>query len=196
MVGTAPGISRAVFIVAAAWFLIALTVGYLRLLEPAPRIVNQVILVALTAGLMLAFWRVRPFHNWVSSLPLHALILFHLVRFVGIYFLVLYRRGELPFAFAVPGGCGDIAVAITALLVAGLLMNNPASRRIILLWNLLGLVDILFVVITAARLGLANPDSMLALTRLPLSLLPTFIVPLIISSHILIFYRLTRRPSA
>src|SRR3954451_23077044 len=108
MAGTAPKSFRSIFIVVAVWFLVAVTVGYLRLLEPAPRVVNQIVLVALTAGLLLAFWQIRAFHDWVSSLPLRALIWLHLVRFVGIYFLILYRRGELPFAFAVPGGCGDI----------------------------------------------------------------------------------------
>ncbi|MDB6113016.1 MAG: hypothetical protein JWR69_4766 [Pedosphaera sp.] len=194
MVGTASRISRTVFIAVSVWLLIALAAGYLRLLEPAPRVAIQGILVALTAGVLLAFWKIRSFHDWLMALSLRALILFHAVRFIGLYFLVLYRRGELPFAFAVPGGYGDIAVAITALLVAGCLLNNPASRRIILTWNLLGLIDILLVVVTAARLGLAKPDSMLALTRLPLSLLPTFIVPLIITSHLIIFYRLRRSP--
>jgi hypothetical protein len=51
----------------------------------------------------------------------------------------------------------------------------------------------LFVVATAARLGLAEPSSMAALLRLPLSLVPTFLVPLIIASHILIFVRLARQ---
>ena len=45
-------------------------------------------------------------------------------------------------------------------------------RRLYLAWNLLGLVDILFVVVTAARFGIVNPDSMKRLFVLPLSLLP------------------------
>jgi hypothetical protein len=53
-------------------------------------------------------------------------------------------------------------------------------------------VDILFVVLTAARLALAEPQSMAALLRFPLSLVPTFQVPLIIASHILLFARLRR----
>ena len=51
-------------------------------------------------------------------------------------------------------------------------------------------IDILFVVASAARSGLTDPPSMIELTRLPLSLLPTFIVPLIIASHIVVFVRL------
>jgi hypothetical protein len=60
----------------------------------------------------------------------------------------------------------------------------------------LGLLDILFVVATAARLGLAAPASMQALLRLPLCLLPTFLVPLIITSHVLLAIRLARAGQA
>jgi hypothetical protein len=60
----------------------------------------------------------------------------------------------------------------------------------------LGLIDILFVVATATRLAVADPDSLNALLRLPLSLLPTFLVPLIIAGHVFVFWRLTRREPA
>jgi hypothetical protein len=103
----------------------------------------------------------------------------HVVRFVGFYFLVLHARGELPRAFAVPGGWGDIATATLALMVSTLSADTRLGKSAYLAWNIFGLLDILFVVATATRLGLANPDSMRALTHLPLSLLPTFIVPLI-----------------
>jgi hypothetical protein len=56
-------------------------------------------------------------------------------------------------------------------------------------WNPIGLADILFVVATAGRLALADPTSMRALTVLPLSLRPTFLVPITIASHVLILAR-------
>ncbi|MDB6125587.1 MAG: hypothetical protein JWQ71_4580 [Pedosphaera sp.] len=187
-----PKSSRTIIIVGLVWLLIALTIGYLRLLEPVPRAINQVILLVLTFSLLIAFYKSQAFHVWVMGLPLRALILVHVVRFVGFYFLFLYRRGELPYAFAVQGGWGDILVATTAIIVAMFVGAKPRRPYLVLAWNTLGLIDILMVVITAGRLGLSNPDSIVALTRLPLSLLPTFVVPLIIFTHIVIFYRVRK----
>ena len=65
-------------------------------------------------------------------------------------------------------------------------------RGPVLAWNVFGLVDIVLVVATATRLGVADPGSMRALLELPLSLLPTFLVPIIIATHIIIFARLAR----
>ena len=71
-------------------------------------------------------------------------------------------------------------------------LADATRTRAITIWNVVGLIDILLVVATAARLGLQDPDQMRALTVLPLSLLPTFLVPLIISTHVIIFFRLRR----
>ncbi len=176
-----------------AWLAAAITLGasglLLKLRPPAP----QLVLASLTAGVLVAGAKVPALRDWSRSVDVPALVAFHLTRFVGAYFIVLFRRGELPFAFAVPGGWGDMLVAAAALLLlASGAPVSPARRAAYAAWNLVGLLDILFVVATAARLGLANPESMQALLRLPLSLLPTFLVPLIIASHVLIAVRLRR----
>lgn len=129
---------------------------------------------------------------WVMQVDLRILVGLHLTRFVGYGFLLLYGRGELPWAFAVPGGWGDIAVATGAalLLISFLPAETDLARGLVTLWNALGLVDILFVVGTAMRLMSIDPGSMAALNHLPMSLLPTFLVPLIIVTHVIIFARL------
>ncbi len=156
--------------------------------------VPQLIIVVLTAAVVVAAVAVPAVRAWVFSVDVRRLVALHLTRFVGIYFLVLHTRGELPGAFALPAGWGDIAVATLALVL--LVIGPPATRArrtAYRVWNLLGLVDILFVVATATRLGLADPTSVRALLRLPLSLLPTFLVPLIIASHLLLAERLSAR---
>jgi hypothetical protein len=179
------------------WLVVAVTLGASGRLEALQPPVPQLTLIALTAGALLATARIPAVRAWALSVDVRILVAFHVTRFVGSYFLVLYRRGELPYAFAVPGGWGDILVASLALL---LLLSGPPDtvrrRRAYVAWNVLGLLDILFVVATAARLGLADPASMQALLRLPLCLLPTFLVPLIITSHVLLAIRLARAGQA
>ena len=174
------------------WLIAAILAGRLLLLQHMPPPAVQGILLGLTLLLVLAYRGSALFRVWANALPLRLIVLLHVTRFVGFYFLWLYQRGGLPYAFAVPGGIGDIIVALLALVV-GLAPLSPATRlRAISIWNFIGLIDILMVVMSAARLGLADPGSMRALTALPLSLLPTFLVPLIIATHVLIFVRLRR----
>jgi hypothetical protein len=156
--------------------------------------VPQVVLVGLTV-LVLGAVVVRPrFRGWLRALHLRWLIALHLTRFVGLYFLVLYYRdGALPYAFAVPGGWGDTLVAALAIGLLAAARKLETRRALVGIWNALGLIDILLVVATASRLALADPDSMNALLRLPLSLLVTFLVPLIIASHVVVFWRLGTR---
>lgn len=188
---TEPIHSMKILVVALVWFLLALLIGASGLLASIPPPFPQAFLFSLVIVLLLLFWRSFLFREWLLSVDIRVLVLIHLSRFVGIYFLVLYSRGDLPYAFAVPGGWGDIAVAATAIPVSLFLQNEGAiSRRILFLWNVFGLVDILLVIATASRLAMANPESMVALTRLPLSLLPTFLVPIIVFTHIIIFVRL------
>jgi len=176
--------------VLSVWFLLAVAAGatglVARLRPPAP----QALLIVLTVAVLIACVKIPTVKAWVAALPLERLVALHVTRFVGIYFLVLYREGLLPFAFAVPGGWGDIIVAASAL--ALLLIAQPFTARpwLIFAWNTLGFFDIVFVVLTAARLASPASNSMAMLLRLPLSLLPTFLVPLILATHILIFARL------
>ena len=186
--------SRTVLLLGLGWLLVATglgAAGIVRTLRPpaAPLVVFGLTVVVLAAG-----WLLVGFRAWLSAIDERWLVGLHLTRFVGAYFLYLYGQGQLPYAFAVPGGWGDIAVASLAaiLLVAG--PPRDARRRwAYIVWNVFGLADILYVVVTAARLATADPESMVALLRLPLSLLPTFLVPLIVASHVVLGVRLARQ---
>jgi hypothetical protein len=144
----------------------------------------------LTALVLLACWKIGPIRVWVLNVDLRCLVLFHLTRlFAGAYFLVLCQRAQLPCAFAIRAGWSDIIVAVLTLAVVAA-MRTEFAKTLLLIWNTIGLLDIILVVFSALRFGLMDWQSMRALRELPLSLLPTFLVPLIIASHVLIFIRL------
>ena len=144
----------------------------------------------LTALALIACWKIGPIRVWALNVDLRWLVLFHLLRLVaGVYFLVLCQRATLPCAFAMRAGWGDIIVAVLTLAVVAA-MRTEFAKTLLLIWNTIGLLDIIFVVFSALRFGLTDWQSMRALRELPLSLLPTFLVPLIIASHVSIFIRL------
>jgi len=147
----------------------------------------------LTALALIACWKIGPIGVWALNVDLRWLVLFHLLRLVaGVYFLVLCQRAKLPCAFAMRAGWGDIIVAVLTLAVLAA-MRTEFAKTLLLIWNTIGLLDIIFVVFSALRFGFTDWQSMQALRELPLSLLPTFLVPLIIASHVLIFIRLAAR---
>lgn len=185
---------RRYVVVGLLWLVAALGLGATGHVASWRPPVPQLVLLGLTALLLAAVVALPRFRRWLVTLDLRWLVAVHLTRFVGLYFLILYYRDRaLPRAFAVPGGWGDIIVATMAfalLSAGGRLETKP---RLVGTWNALGLLDILFVVVTASRLALADPDSMSALLRLPLSLLVTFLVPIIIADHVVVFWRLRAR---
>jgi hypothetical protein len=174
------------------WFGAAVAAGQFRWLQRLPPFGPPAVILGLTALVLLAYFRLAAVRAWVDAIDLRGLVLFHVTRFVGIYFLVLYQRGELPRAFALPAGFGDIIVATMALPVALAPLEAGPRRRAIRIWNVVGFADMLLVIVTAARVNLAHPLQLRPLTHLPLSLLPTFLVPLILATHIIIFVRIAR----
>ncbi len=180
-----------VLILCSLWLILAVLAGMSGIVSTLVPPFPQIVLAGLLILLIVLFLFVPGFKAWCLSVNIRVLILFHITRFVGVYFLILYSLGRLPYDFAVPGGWGDIIIAVAA--IALTLFSRGKVKpgwAIIMLWNLAGLLDILFVVFTAASLAMSDPGSMSELLKFPLSLLPTFVVPLIIFTHLVIFMRL------
>ena len=170
------------------WFLIALSVSYVGLLARAP-VPPPAIAFAGTA-VALVVWRFPPVREYIRRGGPRPLVAFHLTRGVaGAYFLYLSSRGDLPSGFAMLAGWGDIVVAIGA--VGVLRFCTPVLTRgqeiALLAWNAAGLADILLVLSNGVRLFLADPAVAARFAELPLALLPTFVVPLVIASHVVLF---------
>lgn len=114
----------------------------------------------------------------------------HTFRVAGGVFLVVLALGELPAVFAVPAGVGDIAIGVTAPLVAWRL-SRRGDRRGAVWFNLMGIADLLIAVGVAYFAGLgatnllnASPTTE-AVSVLPLVLVPTTAVPLAVALHVI-----------
>ena len=177
------------------WFVLACALGASGRLSAITAPWPQAMIGAITLAIVLTGALHPGLRAWLAHVNLRGFVAFHVTRFIGIAFLVLSARGELSRAWAIPAGWGDIVVALGALLIA-LIMRDPQARPGLLgLWNVVGFADIVLVVVTAARTGLGDPASMAPLFRFPMSLVPTFIVPFVIASHLLVFWRLGRGAS-
>jgi hypothetical protein len=134
----------------------------------------------------------------LASVPLPALISVHAIRIVGFLFLLLLAAGRISSPFASSAGWGDIIAGATAVPVAWALSTRGAGVRwLVLLWNSFGLLDLL----AAATLGMTSapgsplqlffdPPGSTAMGTLPWALIPVFLVPQLIVSHLAIYRRL------
>ncbi len=194
-VPSTPARTRSVLIGAAIWLAIAIAVSFAGLPQKLTPPVPQIVILILTIGL-LSFGRLyAPFHSWIVSVDLRGIVGFHVLRaLAGAGFLWAAAHTTLSPDFARMAGYGDIIVAILAL--AAIIMISPLradAPLFYVIWNTLGLIDIMLVVVTAARLAMDDPASMKVLLQPPFSLLPLFVVPIVIASHIWIFERLLKR---
>ncbi|MBL9199224.1 MAG: hypothetical protein JNL39_01905 [Opitutaceae bacterium] len=172
------------------WFACALAAGHLLLLQRVPAATLPALAAALAAFLALIALRIGVVRTWVNALDLRLLVLVHLTRFTGLYFLDLGSEGVLGRSFAVPTGIVDLVVATMALPLVFAPLEESARRRATTIWNIVGLAGLLFALGSALRLSFTEPVQLRMMTILPLSLWPTFLAPLLLGSHIAIFARL------
>lgn len=125
-----------------------------------------------------------------DRIEMRALVLFHSIRApIGVGFFVLHATSGLDATFTRVAGWGDLLVG---LLVPLAVLALPSRPRLALAWNALAFVDIIAAFFTAQRALLfsGHPESMGALLSFPGPLLPFVIVPLVITTHLLLFKRL------
>ena len=190
----APASSRAVLIGGLVWLALAITIGASGLFALLPPPGPQIIILALTIAAIATTTWVPAVRAWVDILPLRWLVGMHGVRFVGVVFLVLSAQGALSPIFAARAGGGDIAAAVGALaLVASGAPRTSPHRWAYLAWNTFGLLDLVVAVGTATLVVLRGDiPGMEPIVRLPLVLVPTFFVPLLFASHIVIYRRVAK----
>jgi len=111
-------------------------------------------------------------------------------RFGGLGFLALTTYNVLPGVFAWPVGLGDVAIGATAPVLALAVARNAqiVTSRLFVVWNLLGILDLVVAVGTATLVSWfgigADNASIGPMAQLPLLLIPAFLVPSFAMLHI------------
>ncbi|HEY7654427.1 MAG TPA: hypothetical protein VIG07_16550 [Methylomirabilota bacterium] len=147
----------------------------------------QVLLTFVVYGLV-ARWYVSP---RLAVLPLGAalqpLLVLHALRHLGLVFLVPTVVGPaLPASFAGPAAYGDLLAGLLALAAMGALRaRSGIAIPLTWLFNVVGLLDL----VNAFYQGLSNDVQLGAAYYIP-----TFIVPALVITHLMIFRMLVRHP--
>ena len=172
-----------------AWFIFVL---FLSAFHGFKNDANRIGLAVAAAALIplvvfsLCFAASEKFRQFCLSLNPQILTLAQTGRILGFTFVLLEAHSVLPAIFALPAGYGDMAIGLTATLAAWKLAD-PSHRNSFILWQALGITDLVTAVSVGTTAPLLSPHSpsMVAMTVLPLSLVPTFLVPLFFIFHVI-----------
>ena len=184
-----------------AWFMAALVAGALGVVnQPGrPPLALAGFLGVPIAGFVLAYLASPSLRAFTETIPLSLLVGSHLWRFVGLGFVVGWLAGALPAGFGIPEGFGDIIAAAGALILLPGARKDAVHRGWLLAWNIFGSLDL----VSAITMGVLFSDgpagflhtatsSTALMTTFPVSLIPTFFVPLFMLVHALTFRRIAR----
>jgi hypothetical protein len=146
-----------------------------------------------------AYWMSRRFREFVLAADLRLITGIQAWRAAGFGFLALYAYGVLPGLFALPAGLGDIAIGVTAPWIILALIRQPsfATSRTFVVWNVLGLLDLVVAVSTGAlsstlATGIAGEITTRPMGELPLLLIPAYLVPVFIMLHLTALFQVRR----
>lgn len=188
--------------VLAVWFGLVYALGAGQAFARPQASVPLPILVAVLVPLALfivAYRGWRSFRELVLAADLRLLTAVQSWRVGGFAFLALEAHGLLPGLFAWPAGWGDIAIGATAPWVMLSLTRRPTfvRSRLFAFWNIAGILD-LVVAVGAGVLssgvvpGLAGDVTTAAMSRLPLVLVPAYLVPLFVMLHLVALFQARR----
>jgi hypothetical protein len=147
------------------------------------------VLLSFVLFTLIARWYVSP---RLAPLPvdraLQPLLVLHATRHMGLVFLVpTVVGGTLPTAFAAAAAYGDLLAGVLALAaLVALRARSPVAMPLTWLFNVAGLVDL----VNAFYQGLIHDVQLGAAYYIP-----TFIVPALVVTHVMMFGLLLRHPA-
>ncbi len=183
--------NRATFILTAyvvlIWFLLVLSGSLLGTFAQSPLVFYLMIggpVALYVAGYLLS----DAFRRHVRSLvgDPFGITALQVYRVLGVSMAIQAQRHALPAVFGLPAGFGDLFIGVTALLAAAAFSSGTKSgKAVFVLWNVLGLLDLIIAVSTATLAASTqfSPVTMASMRLYPLSLVPAFGVPLAFLLH-------------
>lgn len=175
------------------WFVLAIVLSASGALQDIPSAVPLVLgFVVPASGYFALYFASAGFRRFVFDQNLRLVTLALASRTCGAIFFVKYAEGVLPGRFAIPTGISDVAVGLTAVVAAFRLVSNAgAAKRGFVTWHLFGILGL----IVSGSLGiltspmpaglLATTPTSQAMNSLPLSLVPTFLGPVVLILHLM-----------
>ncbi len=134
----------------------------------------------------------------IDSLSLKMLTYLHIVRIpVEIVLFLLFLDKQIPQLMTFEGRNFDILAGISAPIMAYLVFEKQLlSKKILLIWNFIGLALLLNIVVNAIlsaptplqQFAFEQPN--VAILKFPIVWLPSFIVPVVLLSHLVAIRRL------
>ncbi|MGE3164081.1 MAG: hypothetical protein AB7O52_04200 [Planctomycetota bacterium] len=197
-----PGLS--VWLVVALWGALMWVAGEFDLWRTLPRVgpaspLQLAILLPILAGAVVMAG-VRSVRRAIERLDVTWLVGFQCFRVLGASHLVTWGLGLMAGGFAVPVGLGNLAVALAAVaLLPGVARGLPGWERRVVLLTLCGLAEFAMTVLLAifGFLGVATPldpppvlERYASIAQPPISLFPTFLIPLFSLVHVATLVRL------
>lgn len=153
-----------------------------------------------TIVLILSVFISKKGRSWTQTLSIKTLTLIHIVRIpveLVLYLLFLYKM--IPELMTFSGRNFDILAGVTAPIIYYLAFYRKAIGRTgLLLWNIFCLLLLLSIIgnavlstpIPIQQFAFDQPN--LAILHFPVVWLPTFVVPVVLFSHVVSIYRLIK----
>jgi hypothetical protein len=197
-----PTVQAAVAVVLALWLAVVVLLGADGAFVRPPGTPPYPVAIGVTAPLIVflaAFWLSAAFRRFVTDADLRLVTAIQAWRWAGFSFIGLYVFGVLPGRFAWPAGLGDMAIGLTAPWILLALVRRPsfAASRLFVIWNLLGILDLVVAVGNAALIqshatGAVEEVTVAPMAQLPLLLVPAYLVPLFLMLHLAALFQARR----
>jgi hypothetical protein len=176
------------------WLALVLTIGTRDGYVTTPGHLPLPIFVGVTvpiATFLLTFRLWPSFRRLILSLDLVAAATIQAWRFGGLGILALYAYGRYRACLRGLPDWVDMAIGASAVWVAWLLSRRPvwAIRRAFVMWNLLGILDLVVAVgmgavVSVLALETVGEMTTLPMTQMPLVMVPGFLVPMFVMLHL------------